>query len=69
MNKTYIKFYNGHEEVYKVFCEPKLSMQELRQIAMETIKTINANGFEIANELSTYGVRNMDTTLIKQEDK
>lgn len=68
MNKTYIKFYNGHEEVYKVFCEPKLSMQELRQIAMETIKTINANGFEIINGLSIYGVRNMDTTLIKQED-
>lgn len=59
MNKTYIKFYNGHEEVYKVFCEPKLSMQELRQIAMETIKTINANGFEIINGLSIYGVRNM----------
>lgn len=59
MNKTYIKFYNGHEEVYKVFCAPKLSMQELRQIAMETIKTINANGFEITNGLSIYGVRNM----------
>ena len=61
MDKAYIKFYNGHNEVFKVFCEPKQSMQELRQIAMETIKTINANGFEIVNGLSIYGVRNMTT--------
>ena len=59
MNKTYIKFYNGHEEVYKILCEPKLSMQELRQKAIEAIKNIKANGFDISNGLGIYGVRNM----------
>ena len=59
MNKSYIQFYNGYEKANKILCEPKLSMQELRQKAIETIKNIKANGFDISNGLSIYGVRNI----------